>query len=178
MLPAPSQSPVKTQAKQTRFNRAKGKAIQARTGFKKAYKLSTKGVEDIKRRDKKTKRTKEALVSAQWTEMGYNKQGKWHAGMEENPWGGDVSKMEDAFKKYRNDPKNEIVWEDERQNVRQNIDTTKQWYDYMTRTQWAVETEHGGTVRNFHYEQQAMNHLTNQKEAIESTAETSTDLFI
>lgn len=178
MLQAPSQSPTRTQNKQLRSKRAKSKAVQASTGFKKAYKLATKGVEDIKKRDKKTKRVKEAMVSAQRTEMVYNKQGKWHHGIEDNPWGGDVAKMENAFQQYRSDPKNRIVWDDERETVTRNIDTAKQWYDHMTRWRWVVETEHGGPVRSFHYEQQAMSHLTDQKEAIESTAETSADLYL
>lgn len=169
---------VEPVSKQKKSNEAKAKAVSASTRFKHSYKVAKAGVEDIKKRDKQTRRFKEPLVAAQYTELVYNTEGNLQHGVPDNPWGGDIATMEDTFEEYRDNPKNKIVWEEERESVTRNIDITRGWYNRMRETQWIAETEHGVPPRHFLYEQQIMNQLTAEKESIKSTAETSTDITL
>lgn len=166
--------------KQKKPNLAKATAVKASTGFKRVYATTKANVEYIQNRDKKTRRFKEPLVSAQMTELWYGKDGKRGEEIqyEDTPWAGAVRNMEDAFERYRVNPKNNIVWDYERELVSQNIDNTRDWFNAMTRTQWTVETEHSGPPRNFTYEQQMMNQLTAQKEDIRGDVDVSESAFL
>lgn len=156
--------PEPSSKKQMKSNRLKSEAVQSSVGFSRAYNLTKTGIEDIKKRDKKTRRFKEPLVSAANADMNYNAEGKYHHGWDDNPWGGDLGKLEDAFDRYKADPNSGIVWEWERERASSNIDKTRDWYEEMRRSQWEIETEQNVPVRNFHYEQQIMEQLLAEKQ--------------
>lgn len=160
------------QSKQKPSSEIRADAIQASHGWKKRFKQTEEMIEDIKARDKKTRRFKEPIINAQQIGEFYGGDGKRNDSKYTSdyiPWTGDLNKMTKGFEQYISNPKTNIVYEHERQNVISNIATVQDWYDHMTETQWAVETQAGGPTRDFWYEQQQMDILKQQKDTIEST---------
>lgn len=147
-------------------DRLKSEAVVDSIGFNTAYNTTNALLKDIKKRDNKTRRFKEPLVVASMVDMEYKESGKrGNYAWEDNPWGGDLGDLQDAFDKYRNDPVNKVVTFEERNTLSESIDATKDWYDHMRRSQWAVETERNGPTRNFNYEQQIMEQMITEKES-------------